>query len=139
MGAPRVKALVWIVRTGRGGVPEVLLLERPSQRGGGEHPVTGKADPGESPAAAAAREAQEETGLGGALVDLEYQHAFVDGRGREQREHAFLLRTDGGAAVKLSSEHVAWRWVTPADARAALQWPSHRESLGRALAAWSDG
>jgi lipoyl(octanoyl) transferase len=134
-----VKALVWIVRTGSGGAPEVLLLERPAQRGGGEHPVTGKADPGESPASAAAREAQEETGLGGALVDLDYQHGFVDGRGREQREHAFLLRTGGASAVKLSSEHIAWRWVSPDDARAAVQWPSHRESLGRALAAWSGG
>ena len=36
----RRKALVWIVRPG----PEVLILERPGKRGGGHHPVTGKAD-----------------------------------------------------------------------------------------------
>lgn len=138
MPEPRLKALVWIVRAGGGGL-EVLLLERPAQRGGGEHPVTGKADAGESPSAAAAREAREETGLDGALVDLDYQHAFVDGRGREHREHAFLLVADRSAPVTLSSEHVAWRWASPEDARAAVQWPSHRESLGRALAAWRAG
>src|SRR6185503_13168963 len=48
----RTKALVWIVRSGAGG-PEVLLLERPDRRGGGEHPVTGKADARESAAACA--------------------------------------------------------------------------------------
>ena len=44
----RVKALVWILRPGLNG-PQVLLLERPERRAGGEHPVTGKAEPGESP------------------------------------------------------------------------------------------
>ena len=65
----RLKALVWILRPGPSG-PQVLLLERPERRGGGEHPVTGKADAGESAAACAQREALEETGLNGALVDL---------------------------------------------------------------------
>jgi 8-oxo-dGTP pyrophosphatase MutT (NUDIX family) len=135
MSAPRLKALVWVVRPGRAG-PEVLLLERPRQRGGGEHPVTGKADPGESAIAAAVREAHEETGLSGPLVDLDYQHAFVDARGRDQREHAFLMVAQPGADVTLSSEHVGARWVSGDEARAAVSWPAHRASLDRALAAF---
>src|SRR5919202_2686810 len=77
----RSKALVWIVRQGAGG-PEVLLLQRPPRRGGGFHPVTGKAAEGETVAEAAAREAREETGLTGELVDLGFEHEFVSSNGK---------------------------------------------------------
>ena len=129
----RLKALVWVVRPAKAG-PEVLLLERPQQRGGGHHPVTGKADGDESPSACAAREAEEETGLRGALHDLERRHTFRDQRrGRSMEEHAFLLVVDQGSEPKLSSEHLSARWVEPGDARAAREWPAHREALERAL------
>ncbi len=81
--------MVWIVRpasqeepalpaTGgarRRGALEVLLLRRPEGRGGGEHPVTGKADADETPAHCAEREAFEETGLCAELVELNFKHA----------------------------------------------------------------
>ena len=139
MAAERLKALVWILRPGSGGEPEVLLLQRPAPRGGGFHPVTGKGHAAESAAEAAAREAEEETGLRGSLVDVGYEHSFVDGRGRPHREVAFLLRVPAGAEASLSSEHVAARWAAPAEARAAVQWPAHRESLERALKTWNSG
>ena len=130
----RLKALVWILRPAKYGGAEVLLLERPGQRGGGLHPVTGKADGDETPAQCAAREAEEETGLRGALHDLERRHVFRDQRrGRAMEEHAFLLVVPAGSEPKLSSEHIAARWAEPADARAALTWPAHREALDRAL------
>lgn len=135
---PRLKALVWILRPGARGAPEVLLLERPSQRGGGLHPVTGKADVDETPEETAAREAEEETGLTGPIADLAYEHSFTDARGRRQREVAFLLRASPKSEARLSSEHVASRWVSPDAARAAVEWPAHREALLRALAAWSN-
>ena len=133
--ALRLKALVWIVRPGSQG-PEVLLLERPARRGGGHHPVTGKADEGETPGACAEREAFEETALRGDLHDLAFTHSFDDQRRRSLEEHAYLLSVASGAEPRLSSEHVAARWVEPADARAALEWAAHREALDRALALW---
>jgi 8-oxo-dGTP pyrophosphatase MutT (NUDIX family) len=127
----RSKALVWIVRQGVGG-PEVLLLQRPPRRGGGFHPVTGKAEEGEPVAEAAAREAKEETGLTGELVDLDFEHEFVSSNGKRFREHAFLLRVSG-STVAISDEHDGFAWVLPDRARAAVTWPAHRESLERAL------
>jgi 8-oxo-dGTP pyrophosphatase MutT (NUDIX family) len=130
----KLKALVWIVRPGSQG-PEVLLLERPSRRGGGEHPVTGKAHAGEKAAACARREALEETGLEGELVELGHAHRY-QGRKNLFEEHSFLLRAPRGATPTLSDEHVAFRWATPEDARKVLHWIAHREALDLALHAW---
>jgi 8-oxo-dGTP pyrophosphatase MutT (NUDIX family) len=132
----RSKALVWIVRQGAAG-PEVLLLQRPPRRGGGFHPVTGKAEEGEPIAQAAAREAREETGLTGDLVDLAFEHEFVSAAGKRFREHAFLLSVPSGA-VTISDEHDGYAWVPPDQARATVSWPAHRESLERALSRFED-
>lgn len=132
----RLKALVWILRPGSSGRPEVLLLARPRKRGGGEHPVTGKAEPGETPLACAEREAHEETGLRGDLAALGIVHRYRAARGAFE-EHAFLLRVARRAEPGLSSEHVAFRWAAPDEARAALHWKAHRETLDAALAKWA--
>jgi len=128
-----LKALVWIVRQGSSGA-EVLLLRRPPRRGGGLHPVTGKAEDGEPAAAAAAREAEEETGLTGELFDLGYFHEYASAGGKRFREHAFLLRVPPPArAGELSDEHEGFAWLPPDEARAAVSWPAHREALELAL------
>jgi 8-oxo-dGTP pyrophosphatase MutT (NUDIX family) len=123
--------MVWIVRPG----PEVLLLRRPPRRGGGEHPVTGKMHEQESPAECAVREAFEETGLRGELVDLAFSHQYREQR-RELSEHAFLLRVPAGSEPALSAEHVSLRWAKPKEARDALEWEAHRKALALALAAY---
>jgi 8-oxo-dGTP pyrophosphatase MutT (NUDIX family) len=123
--------MVWILRPG----PEVLLLRRPDRRGGGEHPVTGKADKQESPTDCAEREAFEETGLRGQLVDLDYNHRYEQ-KLRQVEEHAFLLRVPEGSEPRLSDEHVSARWVSPKEARKVVEWEAHREALSRALAAY---
>jgi len=97
------------------------------------HPVTGKVEEGEEVAAAAAREAREETGLAGDLFDLGYLHEYESAGGKHFREHAFLLRVPGGGRVRLSDEHDEFDWVAPDAARAALSWPAHREALELAL------
>lgn len=132
----RGKALVWVVRPGPSGRGhEVLLLERPRNRGGGLHPVTGKADAREAPAQTAAREAREETGLTGALTDLGFEHRFTLAKPGKRPvdwvERAFLLLVPAGTEPRLSEEHVAHRWVALGEAVALLEWASHRESLER--------
>ena len=127
----RLKALVWILRSGPSG-PSILLLERPPHRGGGEHPVTGKADSGETAAECAARESFEETGLRGELVDLEYVHRYRGRKGMFE-EHAFLLRVPEDAAPSLSDEHIGYRWASAKDARAAVRWNAHAKALDLAL------
>ena len=126
------KALVWVLRQGSSGA-EVLLLRRPERRGGGMHPVTGKAEPGEQPAAAAAREAEEETGITGSVADLGYLHEYTSPKGKPIREHAFLLSAPARARVRISDEHDAFAWVDPSSARASVTWPAHRKSLDLAL------
>jgi len=126
------KALVWVLRPGKGGA-EVLLLQRPARRGGGLHPVTGKAEEGEQPLAAAAREALEETGLEGSLSDLGFVHEFTTHKGRLAEEHAFLLVALPRAQVKISDEHDGFVWVDVEAARAAVSWQAHRDSLELAL------
>jgi 8-oxo-dGTP pyrophosphatase MutT (NUDIX family) len=131
----RLKALVWIVRPSAAGEPEVLLLRRPERRGGGEHPVTGKADRGEGAPACAAREAGEETGLRGELTDLRLVHRYRGNNG-DFEEHAFLLRVPENSEPVLSEEHTSHRWAPADDARKALHWPAHLESLDAALKRW---
>jgi 8-oxo-dGTP pyrophosphatase MutT (NUDIX family) len=97
------------------------------------HPVTGKLEEGEEIAAAAAREAKEETGLSGDLFDLGYVHEYESRGGKHFREHAFLLRVSDRGPVRLSDEHDHFDWVAPDAARAALSWPAHREALELAL------
>ncbi|TMB13294.1 MAG: NUDIX domain-containing protein [Deltaproteobacteria bacterium] len=130
----RLKAMVWILRPGASG-PSVLLLERPPHRGGGEHPVTGKAEPGETAAECAAREVLEETGLGGEVVDLQFAHQYQRKKGPFE-EHAFLLRAAAGATPSLSDEHIGYRWVSPQEARAAVRWPAQARALDLALQAF---
>jgi lipoyl(octanoyl) transferase len=123
--------MVWIIRPG----PEVLLLRRTPRRGGAEHPVTGKADEQETPASCAAREALEETGLRGTLVDLSFNHRYRDQR-RELEEHAFLLRVPKGSEPAISDEHVSFRWAKPDEVRAVLDWNAHRQAFELAMKAY---
>ncbi len=115
--------------------PEVLLLERPSRRGGGLHPVTGKAHKHETPLEAAAREALEETGLTGKLTELGFAHDYEDVRRGQMREHAFVMKVAEASEPRLSDEHIAARWVPAHEVDALLEWPAHRQSLRLAMIA----
>lgn len=134
-GTVRLKALVWIARPDASGAPQLLLLRRPNRRGGGEHPVTGKADAGESPLACAAREVEEETGFRGAPIELPYVHRYR-AAGAQFEEHAFFLRVAAGEEPRLSSEHASHRWVPVAEAKEVVHWQAHREALALLLARW---
>lgn len=110
---------VQIVRRGRTGV-EVLALRRIAERGGFWQPVTGRLEPGETLAAAAERELEEETGLAGTVESLEYRHAFLwprPGGSELAEESAFVVEAPADFQPSLSArEHDASEWLTPAEA-----------------------
>jgi len=117
---------------------QVLLLERRPERGGFWQIVTGRVEPGESPAQAAAREAREETGQALEVRPLGYEHAFALGEKVPPalvRETAFAARWPGDAEVRVSdSEHDAHRWADPEEAMHSLPFRGLREATRRALA-----
>jgi lipoyl(octanoyl) transferase len=127
---------VSVTATGEDG--RVLLLLRRPDRGGFWQQVTGRVEPGESPAEAARRELREETGLDLPVEPLGYRHAFAldpsllgrpAGDLRTAAETAFAARVPPGAEPRLSGEHVAMEWVVPAEAEVRLRHAGLRRAV----------
>ncbi|MFQ3582135.1 MAG: lipoyl(octanoyl) transferase LipB [Chloracidobacterium sp.] len=129
---------VWLVRE-RAGQVEYLVLRRTAARGGFWQPITGRVEPGESPAQAARREAYEETGydilpreLGlvrTSLMTTEWYPPAAQGP-VFNREHAFVARIADDVAVRLqATEHDACAWLPCEAALARLGWDGHRAAL----------
>lgn len=121
--------------------PPVLVLHRVPERGGFWQPVTGMIEPGESPQQAAAREVEEETGVGPAqLTDLGYVHSFCVEPGlRDEpappspiflREHSFAALLPAGARARADPrEHDAAEWVGFAKAEERMRWSGNRRAI----------
>ena len=123
---------VYLLRAAGEGL-EVLALRRAA---GGRCPgsweaIHGHIEAGESPAAAARRELEEETGIGDATlynlsrVELFYQHnqdevALVP-------VFAALARSD--AVVRAGPEHDAHEWLPLLQAGSRFAWPRERRAL----------
>ena len=123
---------VYVLR-GAGPSLECLTLRRGS---GGRCPgswetVHGHIEAAEQPAAAAARELAEETGLTPlsvynlSRVELFYQHrndevALVP---------VFAAFVAGEAAVRLGPEHDRFEWLSPPEAQCRFAWPRERRAL----------
>lgn len=75
--------------------------------------VTGYVEEGEDPAAAAARELQEELGLDTRPVRVGTPVTVLADRG-ELRVHPYLFRVPD-FDVRLEHEHVAYAWIDPAE------------------------
>jgi dihydroneopterin triphosphate diphosphatase len=112
---------------------ELLILRRaPGGRCPGSwESVHGHIEAGEEPAAAAARELEEETGLiPERLYNLSRVEAFYQHRTDEVALipvfAAFVARD---AVVHMSREHDAFEWLSPMDAGVRLAWPRERRAL----------
>jgi len=115
----------------------VLVLQRHEDKGGFWQIVTGRIEPGETPAQAALREAREETGLSiGRVTALDYEHSFTYGGAELFREHAFAA--DGSGDVRLS-EHRAYEWLEPAAAEARMPFKGLAVAVRRARSVTAGG
>jgi len=117
----------------------VLLLHRTAERGDFWQIVTGRVEPGESPAEAAKREVYEETGLHLPVRELGYRHCFALGDEvvpAVVEETAFAARWTGDDRVRLdSSEHDRYAWVSVEEATARLPFRGLRRAVSLASSA----
>jgi 8-oxo-dGTP diphosphatase len=118
------------VRVGEQGL-EVLVVHRPAY--GDWSFAKGKGEPGESDAACALREVEEETGLRCALEEELPSTEYFDARGRDKVVRYWRLRVVGGA-VAFEHEVDDAQWVTPAAAEALLTYPRDLAVLRAAAA-----
>lgn len=119
--------------TGDGTVLYLLLQAAPGKVWGF---AKGKIDAGESEEQAARREIAEEAGLHVITFDADFRHVvhYVYRRGRSliRKEVVYFLAGTPVAEVELSSEHVAFRWVTYEDAVSLVVFENTRDVLRNA-------
>lgn len=140
-GAHFRAGVIIVVRRADG---DVLAFERADVRGAWQLPQGG-IDLGETPAQAAWRELEEETGLGPSHVRLVGEHPRWtvyelpgsdrhDGRlGQAHRWFVFEVLDDEVEPVPDGHEFVAWRWTRPTDLIAEVvgfRRPGYEDVLG---------
>jgi 8-oxo-dGTP diphosphatase len=125
--AAEVKAsggVVW--RRGTDGAPEIAVVHRP--RYDDWSLPKGKLDPGETWAAAALREVEEEVGLRCRLGEELPAVAYRDSKGREKAVRYWLMEPEDGAAPFTPNDEVdEMRWLDPAAAAALMSYPRDAE------------
>ncbi|MFK7854025.1 MAG: dihydroneopterin triphosphate diphosphatase [Granulosicoccus sp.] len=117
---------------------EVLLIRR-KQPADFWQSVTGSLEPGETPAAAARRELQEETGIDHPVIDHRHSRVFPIRPAwrkryapgvKENLEHEFSAQLPEPCDVKLDpSEHTAHLWLPLIDAIAKVSSHTNRAAL----------
>jgi 8-oxo-dGTP pyrophosphatase MutT (NUDIX family) len=128
--------VVVVVRRGE----DYLVVHRSPFKGSYWHCIAGALEPGETPAAAAARELEEESGLVATPVQLDpvFRYSLADEPERlpdfapgttEIVVHCFLAAAPPGWEPQLDEEHDGYRWCTQDDAVELLFWPEPKELL----------
>jgi len=127
---------------------EVLLLKRTQPKSFWQS-VTGSLEPHETPAHAAQRELEEETGLRNvAIVDCDHSNEFVISEAwrdryapgvRHNKEHVFCCRlVEKPAVVRLSpDEHSEFQWLPVDRAIEKVSSWTNRQALEQFVAAAS--
>jgi 8-oxo-dGTP diphosphatase len=125
---------------------EFLVVLRSPEKLGYWHLVAGGVEWGEEPAAAAARELAEETGLDAVPTPLDGPLGYdLAGDPESVRERfppgterivvwPFVVDAVAGWEPVLDEEHVGHRWLAADDAVALLRYPEPREAVRRAAA-----
>ncbi len=127
---------VYVLRRDGAGLLCLVLRRAPGGRCPGSwETVHGHIEEGEHPADAAARELQEETGLvPERLYNLSRVETFYQHRKDEVAlVPVFVVFVPPEIAVRLSPEHNAHEWLTPAEAGARFAWPRERRALEDAV------
>ncbi len=120
---------------------ELLLFRRPPSRGRIWVPVSGKVEPTDADfLAALRRELLEETGLDRprCIVPLDWEVTFPVENGETWRLHAYGVEVDRSFRPRLSREHDASEWVTPAEAIARLHYEDNRAAVSRLIERTAD-
>lgn len=128
---PLIRAAGGIVlRASANGGWEVAVVHRPEQ--GDWTLPKGKLEPGETSAACALREVQEETGLDCTLGPFIGQVEYVDRKGRPKVVDYWLMQPHSGD-FQPSEEVDELRWLGLGDAMALLSYPHDRELVTTAV------
>jgi 8-oxo-dGTP pyrophosphatase MutT (NUDIX family) len=91
----------------------------------------GKLDPGESPADAALREVEEETGVRCRLGRHLGRTEYTDPKGRRKVVHYWEMEAAEAREFEPTDEIDDVRWLTPSEAVAALSYPFDRDLVAR--------
>ena len=139
----RIAYIDVLVLRGAGPTLEVLCLRR-SARGrspGSWEGVHGHIDPGETPVATALREVLEEVG---AAPERLYNLSRVEAFYRHSTDEVVLIPVFAAflgrhAEVRMSSEHDAFEWLPPHEARARMSWPRLRREIDDVMGLLAEG
>jgi 8-oxo-dGTP pyrophosphatase MutT (NUDIX family) len=129
----RVSLVDLYVLRGTGGALECLVLRRaPGGRCPGSwETVHGHIEAGETPADAARRELEEETGL---AIERLYNLSRVETFYQHRLDEVALVPVFAAfvapkAAVRTGAEHDRFEWLAPAEARGRFAWPREARAL----------
>lgn len=128
----RSRAVAAVILAGRGEAARVLVLQRNKNTSRGLWSlVMGRLEKGESAAEAIRREIAEETGIAAPAL---YTTGCVDtffnsGANSIEMMPIFVARFDSAPEVRLDHEHLAYRWLSFAEAVETLAYPGQRDAL----------
>lgn len=128
----RSRAVAAAILAGRGEAARVLVLQRAKNTSRGLWSlVMGRIEKGERAAEAIRREIAEETGI---AVEALYTTGCVDtffnsGANSIEMMPIFVALFDSAPEVTLDHEHLAYRWLSFAEAIEALAYPGQRDAL----------